>query len=171
MVAQEEFSYRIREATNDDVAAIRQISGTTLSHPEGKGRRESYGSAAQRGELLLLERYDTRAKDWRVCAFVDWHMRVDDILTIRDIGTEGDRANSGMVKQLVMELTRSLNPIEIVLKVRKDADTWNEVIQSIAGFMLEGSEYRRPYWINIWKWSRESAALAARAIRTPRFRR
>ncbi len=171
VVAQEEFSYRFREATIDDVPAIRQSAGTTLSHPEGKGRRESYRSAAQRGELLLLERYDTRQRDWRVCAFVDWHMRVDDVLTIRDIGTEGDVAHSGMVKQLVMELIRSLNPIEIILKVRADASNWNDVIRSVAGFILEGSEYRRPNWINIWKWSRETAAEAARTTRAPRFRR
>jgi hypothetical protein len=170
-VAQEEFSYRIREATIEDVPAIRETAVTTLSHPEGKGRRESYRSAAQRGELLLLERYDTRHRDWRPCAFVDWHMRVDDVLTIRDIGNVGDVANSSMAKQLVGELIRSLNPIEIILKVRADAANWNDVIRSIAGFDLEGSEYRRPNWINIWKWSRESAAQAARTSRAPRFRR
>ncbi len=170
-MAQEEFSYRIRSATIEDVPAIRQIAGTTLSHPEGKGRRESYRSAAQRGELLLLERYDTRQRDWRACAFVDWHMRVDDVLTIRDIGTEGDVANSGMVKQMIMELIRSLAPVEIILKVRADAATWNDIIRSIPGFTAEGSEYRRPHWINIWKWSREAAARAARPPLAPRFRR
>jgi hypothetical protein len=170
-VAQEEFSYRIRTATIEDVPAIRAMAGATLSHPEGKGRRESYRSAAQRGELLLLERYDTRHKDWQACAFVDWHMRVDDVLTLRDIGTEGDIAHSGMVKQLVSELTRSLSPIEIILKVRSDATVWNDIIRSIPGFVPEGPEYRRPHWINIWRWSRESAAQAARASRAPRFRR
>lgn len=170
-MAQEELSYRIRTAMVEDIPAIRAMVGTTLSHPDGKGRRESYRSAVQRGELLLLERYDPRRRQWQPCAFVDWHMRVDDVLTIRDIGTEGDVPHSGMVKQLIMELIRSLSPAEVVVKVRADAAMWNDIIRSIAGFVPEGAEYRRPYWINIWKWSREAAARAARAARAPRFRR
>jgi hypothetical protein len=167
----EELSYRIREATLEDLASLRQIASSSLSHPEGKGRRESYRSAALRGELLVLERYEPRLRDWRICAYTDWHIRVDDVLTIRDIGTDGDLPHSGMVKQLFMELLRSLSPTEAIVKARADATQWNEIFRSIAGFDLEGSEYRRPYWINIWKWSRESAAQAARAGRAPRFRR
>jgi len=121
--------------------------------------------------VLLLERYDSRARDYRVAAFVDWHIRVDDVLTIRDAGTAGEVPHSGMVKQLIGELIRSLSPVETTLKVRRDAGDWNEIIASIPGFELEGSEYRRPHWINVWRWTRESAAQAARAARTPRFRR
>lgn len=167
----EELSYRIRTAALEDIPHLRQLAGSSLSHPEGKGRRESYRSAAQSGELLVLERYDVRLRDWKICAFVDWHMRVDDVLTIRDSGTEGDAPHSGMVKQLVMELLRSLSPAEIIVKARADASDWNNIFRSIAGFELEGSEYRRPHWINVWKWSRESAAQAARAARYPRLRR
>jgi hypothetical protein len=170
-VAVEELSFRIREATVEDASAVRDISTATLAHPEGKGRREGYRAAIQRGEILVLERHDSKARDWRIAAFVEFHIRVDDILTIRDIGTEGDAPHSGMIKQLVTELIRSLNPIEVGLKVRADAATWNEVIRSITGFEFEGAEYRRPNWINVWKWTRESAAEAARAQRTPRFRR
>ena len=167
----EELSYRIREATLEDLTRLREIASASLSHPEGKGRRESYRSSVLRGELLVLERYDTRLHDWRVSAYIDWHIRVDDVLTIRDAGTEGDAPHSGMVKQLVMELLRSLSPTEVIVKSRADAAQWNDLFRSIAGFDLEGSEYRRPHWINIWKWSRESAAQAARVGRTPRFRR
>jgi hypothetical protein len=120
---------------------------------------------------LLLERYDSRSRTWQPCALVDWHMRVDDVLTIRDIGTTGDIPNSGMVKHLLTELMQSLSPVEIVLKVRADAAVWNDIIRSIPGFVPEGPEYRRPHWINIWRWTRETAALAARASRAPRFRR
>ena len=171
-VTEQELSYRIRLATPEDAAALRQIAGATLSHPEGKGRREAYRAATQRGELLVLERFDSRTKDWRISAFVDFHIRVDDVLTIHDIGTEGEVPHSGMVKQLVNELIRSLSPVEAGLKVRADAAQWNEIIASIAGFELDAQrEYRRPYWINVWKWTREAAAQATRGQRAPRFRR
>ena len=170
-MATEELSYRLRPATMQDMPALRQLGSSTLSHPDGKGRKEAHRGAAQRGEVLLLERYDSRARDYRVAAFVDWHIRVDDVLTIRDAGTEGELPHSGMVKQLVGELIRSLSPLEANLKVRRDAGDWNEIIAGIPGFELEGSEYRRPNWINVWHWTRESAAQAARVARTPRFRR
>jgi hypothetical protein len=146
---------------------------STLSHPEGKGRRTGYKAAAQREELLVLERFDPRVRDWRVCAFVEWHMRVDDVLTIRDAGTETAPPHAGMVKQLVLELLRSLNPVEALIKVRRDATEWNEILDSIAGFAIDGSEYRRPHWINIWKWTRQAAARPVRGAPNagPRRRR
>jgi hypothetical protein len=171
-VTEQELSYRIRTATSEDGAALRQIAGSTLSHPEGKSRREAYRAATQRGELLVLERFDPRARDWRISAFVDFHMRVDDVVTIHDIGTEGETPHSGMVKQLINELLRSLSPVEAGLKVRADAAQWNEIVASIPGFELDGQpEYRRPYWINVWKWTREAAARATRGQRAPRFGR
>ncbi len=170
-MAAEELSYRIRTATLEDLPSLRQSIGAALSHPEGKGRRESYRAPAARGELLVLERYDAKARDWRISALVDWHMRVDDVLTIRDIATEGEIPHAGMVKHLITELVRSLSPIEIGVKARSDVAQWNDIIRSIPGFTLEGSEYRRPHWINVWKWSRELAAQAARPRPAPRFRR
>jgi hypothetical protein len=161
----------MRPASDQDTEAVRALSTATLSHPDGKGRKEGHRAAAQRGELLLLERYDGRLRDWRVCAFVEWHIRVDDVLTIRDFGTEGDSPHPGMVRLLVMELMRSLTPTEATIKVRADATAWNDIIRGFAGFVLEGTEYRRPYWINVWQWTRESAAEAARSSRAPRFRR
>ena len=170
-MATEELSFRMRPATPQDIAGMRQLGASTLSHPDGKGRKEGHRGAVQRGEVVLLERYDSRIRDWRISAFVDWHIRVDDVLTLRDAGTEGEVPHSGMVKQLVMELIRSLSPVEATLKVRVDAADWNELIRGIAGFALEGSEYRRPHWINVWQWTRESAAQAARTGRAPQFRR
>ena len=170
-MASAELSYRIREATIEDLPSLRTIATSTLSHPDGKGRRDSYRAAALKSELLLLERYDVKVKDWRIGAFVDWHMRVDDVLTIRDAGTEGETPHSGMVKQLIMELIRSLSPTEAGLKTRADVEAWNEIVRSIAGFTLEGSEYRRPHWINIWKWTPEEAARLTRGVRPTRFRR
>jgi len=170
-MAAEELSYRFRMATLEDLPNLRQSVGAALSHPEGKGRRESYRAPTARGELLVLERYDTRAKGWHISALVDWHMRVDDVLTIRDIATEGETAHAGMVKHLITELIGSLAPIEIGVKARTDASQWNDIFRSIPGFTLEGSEYRRPHWINVWKWTREAAAQAARPRPAPRFRR
>jgi hypothetical protein len=171
-VTEQELSYRIRTATPEDAAALRQISASTLSHPEGKGRREAYRAAIQRNELLVFERLDPRQREWHISAFIDFHIRVDDVLTIHDIGTEGESPHSGMVKQLVNELIGSLAPVEANLKVRRDIAEWNEIIGSIPGFELDGQpEYRRPHWINVWKWTREAAAQAARGQRAPRFRR
>lgn len=89
-------------------------------------------------------------------------MRVDDVLTIRDAGTEGQSPHPGMVKQLFLELFRSLAPQEASLKVRVDAGEWNEILRSIAGFSVEGTEYRRPHWFNIWKWSPQAAGRPVR---------
>lgn len=136
--------------------------GTTISHPDGKGRRGSFSAAAARGELLILERYDSRTRGSQACAFVDWHIRVDDVLTIRDVGTEGDTPQAIMVKQLMLELFRSLSPTEATVKVRGDAAEWNEVIQNLGGFSLEGTEYRRPHWFNLWRWAPPARSPAPR---------
>ena len=167
----EELSFRFRTAILEDVPRMAQFAGTSLAHPEGKARRASFRSSAQRGELLLLERYESKTRDWKVSAFIDWHIRVDDILTIRDVGTEGQSPHSGMVKQLLMELLRSLAPLEMTAKARSDAADWNELLRSIPGFDLEGTEYRRPPWINVWRWTREAAAQAERSARGQRPRR
>ena len=147
-----EGAYRIRTAGPEDSKVLRRAAGTTISHPDPKGHRASFAAAAARGELLLLERYDNRTHNWEACAFVDWHIRVDDVLTIRDVGTEGETPQSTMVKQLFLELIRSLNPVEASVKSRSDATNWNSVIEEL-GFTLEGTEYRRPHWFSIWHWT------------------
>jgi hypothetical protein len=57
--------------------------------------------------------------------------------------------------------------------VRRDAEVWNEILRTIPGFYPEGSEYRRPHWYTIWKWSPERAREMERATRRggPRDRR
>jgi hypothetical protein len=141
---------------------LRRWIESTLSRPEGKGRRGGYAAAAEREELLVMERHDAKTRQWHPCAFVEWHIRVDDVLTIRDAGTEGEIPNRGMVKQLLLELLQSLSPVEAFLKARVDATEWNEIVQSVSGFSVEGTEYRRPHWINIWKWLPVRAARPAR---------
>jgi hypothetical protein len=140
---------------------LRRSAGTTISHPDPKSHRASFTAAAARGELLLLERLDNRTHAWEACAFIDWHIRVDDVLTVRDVGTEGDTPQSTMVKQLFLELIRSLSPVEASVKSRSDAPAWNSVIEEL-GFTLEGTEYRRPHWFSIWRWTPPARGPALR---------
>jgi hypothetical protein len=157
----EGLAYRIRTAEPADVDAIRANIKLTMAHPEGKGRREGLRAAVERGELLVLERYDPREKSWRIAGFVEFHFRVDDTLTIRDAGSEGETPHSGIIKQLLQELLRSLNPASATAKMRSDLAAWNEIFQGIPGFYRESSEYRRPHWYNVWIWSRELARQQA----------
>jgi hypothetical protein len=153
----EELAFRIRRAEASDTRVLRNIQKTTLTHPDGHGGPESFRSAIDRGELLLLERYDTREKSWTIGGFVDYHMRVDDTLTIRDIGTAGQGLHAGIVRNLLDELLRSAAPSSAGLKVRQDAEAWNELFEVTPGFELVGREYRRPHWYNVWEWNRQRA--------------
>jgi hypothetical protein len=157
----DELAFRIRRAEPDDAKTLRSTPKSTMSHPDGQGRSESFKGAIDRNELLLLERYDPREKSWSIAGFIDYHMRVDDTLTIRDIGTLGESLHAGIVRHLLDELLRSAAPISAGLKVRRDAQEWNAIFASVPGFELAGPEYRRPHWYNVWEWSRERARLAS----------
>ncbi len=162
----DELSFRIRAAEPEDLARMRGAVNVSLAHPEGRSRAASLRSAQQRNELMLLERYGAREKDWVIGGFIEWHMRVDDTLTLRDVGSVGETPHAGIVKHLVDELLRSLSPVSATCVVRRDAQVWNEILQSIAGFFVEGPpEYRRPHYYNIWKWSPELAREARRGGR------
>ena len=100
----DELAYRIRAAEPDDLAAVRNAIKVSLAHPEGRGRGPAFRTALQRNELLLLERYDAREKNWVIGGFVEFHMRVDDTLTLRDLGTIGDTPHAGVAKHLIGEL-------------------------------------------------------------------
>src|SRR5215212_510456 len=113
----EELAFRFRTAEPDDAAVLRRTPKSTLTHPDGQGKSETFRGAIDRRELLLLERYDTREKTWTIGGFVDYHMRVDDTLSIRDIGTVGDGVHAGIVRHLLDELLRSAAPVTAMLKV------------------------------------------------------
>lgn len=153
----DELAFRIRTAEPEDARVLRQAPRSTLSHPDGQSRSETFRGAIARNELLLLERYDTREKSWAIVGFIDYHMRVDDTLTIRDIGTLGESVHAGIVRHLLDELLRSAAPISASLKVRSDAEAWNSIFASTPGFEFAGREYRRPHWYSVWEWSRERA--------------
>jgi hypothetical protein len=162
----DELAYRIRAAEPDDLAAIRGAISASLAHPEGRGRGTSLRTAQQRNELLLLERYDAREKTWVVGGFVEYHLRVDDTLTLRDLGTLGEAPHAGVAKHLLGELFHQLQPASATCVVRRDAEAWNEILASVPGFFVDGPpEYRRPHYYNIWKWSPELARQAQRGRR------
>ena len=162
----DELAYRIRAAEPDDLAAVRNAIKVSLAHPEGRGRGTSLRTALERNELLLLERYDARDKDWVIGGFVEFHMRVDDSLTLRDLGTIGETPHAGVAKHLIGELFSQLKPVSATSVVRRDAEAWNEILGSIPGFSVDGPpEYRRPHYYNIWKWSPELARQAQRGAR------
>jgi hypothetical protein len=155
-------AYRVRTAEASDAAALRDAIGTTLAHPDHQGRRESYSGAASRGDILILERYDRAAQRWQVAGFVECHMRVDDNLSIRDIGTTGDEPPTGVVRYLLDQAFNSFRPVESQVKIRRDATVWLDIFRNIPGFYLEGEEYRRPHYWTIWRWDRQRAREAER---------
>ena len=160
-------AYRVRTAEANDATPLRDAIGTTLAHPDHQGRRESYRGAASRGDILILERYDRAAHDWQVAGFVECHMRVDDNLSIRDVGTTGDEPQTGVVRYLLDQAFNSFKPVEAQVKIRRDANNWQDIFRAIPGFYLEGEEYRRPHYWTIWRWDRERAREAERQARRP----
>lgn len=150
-------AYRIRTAVPADDAALRAGIASTLAHPDRQGKRESYRGAAERGELLLLERFDRLARAWQVAGFVEFHLRVDDLLSIRDIGTATDEPRAGVVRHLLDDLFSSYKPTSAQTKVRRDARPWLDLLTSIPGWDPEGDEYRRPHYWTILRWDRRRA--------------
>jgi hypothetical protein len=154
-------AYRVRTAQANDAKALRESIGSTLAHPDRQGRRESYTGAASRGDILVLERYDRQAHDFQVAGFVECHMRVDDNLSIRDIGTTGEEPQTGMVRYLLDQAFDSFRPVEAQVKIRRDARNWLDIFRAVPGFYLEGEEYRRPHYWTIWRWDKAHAREAA----------
>src|SRR5260221_1897734 len=92
-------------------------------------------------------------------------MRVDDNLSIRDVGTTGDEPQTGVVRYLLDQAFNSFRPVESQVKIRRDASTWLEIFQAIPGFYLEGDENRRPHYWTICRWDRHRAKEAVHALR------
>jgi hypothetical protein len=153
----EELAVRFRRAEADDAGRLRPLPRKAMARPDGQSRSESFKSAVERGELLLLERYEPRDQSWAIAGYVDYHLRVDDALTIRDIGTVGESLHTGIVRQLLNELLSSAAPVTASVKLRRDAEEWNGIFATTPGFELAGHEFRRPHWYSVWDWSRERA--------------
>jgi hypothetical protein len=158
-------AYRVRTAEAGDAKILKSAITTTLAHPDQQGHRESYGGAAARGDILVLERYDRQTHEWHVAGFIECHMRVDDNLSIRDVGTTGDQPQTGVVRYLLDQAFNSFRPAAAQVKIRRDARTWLEIVSGIPGFYLEGEEYRRPHYWTIWRWDHEHARDAQQTQR------
>jgi hypothetical protein len=156
-------AYRVRTAEASDAAALRDAITATLAHPDRQGRRESYRGAASRGDILILERFDRTLHDWQVAGFIECHVRVDDSLSIHDVGTTGDGPQIGVVRYLLDQAFNAFRPVESQVKIRRDATAWLEIFRGIPGFHLEGEEYRRPHYWTIWHWDRERSRADERA--------
>ena len=161
-------AYRVRTAEAADDAALREAIRTTLAHPDAGSHRESYRGAASRGDILVLERFDRQSHAWHVAGFVECHMRVDDSLSIRDIGTTGDEPQNGVVRYLLDQAFNSFRPSGAQVKIRRDARAWLDIFDSIPGFYIEGEEYRRPHYWSIWRWDREHARQVEQSKGSPR---
>ncbi len=161
----DEAGVQFRMATPADVEQIREFIRQTLANPEGRPQRKRYEDAVGRNELLVLTRYDPRERSGRVVGFVEWHTRVDGPVTIRDLGVVGDPPNPATLKRLVRELLRILNPPLATAKIRADQPLWNAVFEETPGFVLEGKEFSRPYWRQIWTWTLENERAALRPAR------
>jgi len=164
----EEAGVQIRMAVAEDVDQVRQAIQFTLANPEGRTLRKRYEDSIARSEMMVLSRYDNREHLSRVLGFIEWHSRVDGGVTIRDAGTIGDAPNLGTLKRLVRELLRSLIPASATVKVRADQEVWNAMFQETSGFILEGKEYTRPHWRQIWSWTMEQERAASRPTAQPR---
>lgn len=160
----------IRSATNEDAKEIRDNIRHTLASPDTRGPRRRYEEATARNELLVMERYEPRERAMKVVGFVEWHTRVDGTATLRDAGTTGDEPQPVVMKRLLREMLRLVSPTSMQVKVREDLHIWNQIFADVPGFQLEGREYSRPYWKNIWTWSR-AAAESVRREPPPRRRR
>jgi hypothetical protein len=160
-------AYRVRSAESSDAKPLRDAIGATLAHPDHQGRRESYSGAASRGDILVLERYDRPTHEWQIAGFIECHMRVDDHLSIRDVGTAGDEPQTAVVRYLLDQAFNSYRPVAAQVKIRRDANVWLDMFRNTPGFYLEGEEYRRPHYWTIWLWDRQHALDAQRGPRQP----
>ncbi|TAK20099.1 MAG: hypothetical protein EPO26_18535 [Chloroflexota bacterium] len=160
--------YDIRLARTSDLDSLRISVKRTLQNPDGKPARKKFGDAVDRGELLVVARRGREGGE-EIDAFIEWHSRVDGVVTIRDTGSAGDEPNASHVKRLVRELLRMSSPPSATVKVDADLPVWNQVFAETQGFRLEGKEYSRPKYRNIWTWT--SAAEAEDRIRAGRIGR
>src|SRR5215212_2401771 len=161
--------FSLRAATLEDQPEIRLRVTVTLNHPEGGARPPSLRGSIERGEVLLLEFFDPRERRTRIGGFIEYRLRVDDSLTIREIGVEEGPSQVALAKHLLNGLLSSVRPVAATVKVLRDATFWNEILGSISGFEIEGpAEYSRRHYFNVWEWRRERAVTRGQR---PRGRR
>jgi hypothetical protein len=161
----DEVGIQLRVATPDDVSQIKQSIRVSLANPEGRPQRKRYQDAADRRELMVLARFDPKDRVDHVLGFIEWHSRVDNGVTIRDMGVVGDDPQPATLRRLLRELLSLLSPPMATVKLREDLTLWNTVFEETPGFVLEGREYSRPYWRRIYTWTEEDERISLQASR------
>jgi hypothetical protein len=152
--------FSLRAASLDDQPEIRSRVTVTLNHPEGGARPPSLRGSIERGEVLLLEFFDPRERQTRIGGFIEYRLRVDDSLTIREIGVEEGPSQTAIAKHLLNGVLDSVRPVAATVKILRDASFWNEILATIVGFQIEGPpEYSRRHYFNVWEWRRERASV------------
>jgi hypothetical protein len=161
-----DLGFSLRTATLEDQAEIRNRVTATLNHPDGGARPPTLRGSIQRDEVLLLEYFDPRERHTRIGGFIEYRLRVDDSVTIREVGVEQGSSQVAIAKHLLNGLLDSVRPVAATVKVLRDATFWNEILSGIPGFQIEGPpEYSRRQYFNVWEWRRERAV-----VRGPRGR-
>ncbi len=166
-----ETGYQIRMATLDDIEQIKKNIRRTMSNPEGRAQRKQYAEAIARQELMVLIHFDPKQPSEIVEAFLEWHVKVDGAVTIRDAGSVGDELQVGYIRLLLREMLRTYNPVSASAKIRVDLAEWNSIFEGLPGCVLEGREFSRPYWRAIWTWTQATERAAARPPMMGRRRR
>ena len=161
----DEVGIQLRVATPEDVNQIKQNIRVSLANPEGRPQRKSYQDAADRRELMVLVRFEPRDRAEHVLGFIVWHSRVDNGVTIRDMGVVGEDPQPATLRRLLRELLSLLAPPMATVKLREDLQPWNTVFEETPGFVTEGREYSRPHWRRIYTWTQEDERLALQASR------
>jgi hypothetical protein len=150
--------FSLRAATPEDQIEIRSRVSVTLNHPEGGAKPPTLRAAIERGEVLVLEFFDPKERRTRIGGFVEYRLRVDDTVTIREIGIESDASQAAIAKHLINGMLEAVGPVAATIKVLRDATFWNEILSSVPGFQIEGPpEYSRRHYFNVWEWRRERA--------------
>lgn len=158
--------FSLRAATPQDQPEIRSRVTVTLNHPDGGAKAPTLRASIERGEVLVLEFFDPRERITRIGGFIEYRLRVDDTVTIREVGLEAGPSQVAIAKHLINGVLESVRPLAATVKVLRDATFWTEILESIQGFQVEGPpEYSRRQYFNVWEWRRERAATRPGRIR------
>lgn len=153
----DEAGYNLRLATPDDGKRIRAAIKFSLANPEGKAGRKNFTDSAERGELLLMEKQESRGSEPILLGFIEWRSRVDGGVTIRDFGSIGEEPQPTILKRLVREMLNLgfARPGEVTIKARTDLERWTSLIGELPGFQVSEREFSRGSWWAIWEWTGE----------------
>ena len=149
-------AYRVRTAEAGDATLSSGHHDDAGASRPSRPPRELWRRAG-RGDILVLERYDRPAHEWHVAGFIECHMRVDDNLSIRDVGTTGDEPQTGVVRYLLDQAFNSFGPAgRRSRSAATHAPGWTSSVASPASISKARSTADRTTG-RIWRWDRQHA--------------